>query len=481
MVTPSNKYSWDQFETPETYQNKIQVQEKQKKIPPDFNEGKKEYSWGQFQTPSTYQGEIDPTADEGTFDWLLRNASAHAVRGLETAIGKYGDIQKAAENFIAEHPGSLGIFGKALHSLIGDEKWKSAVTGSNNLLKIDLPTTQEIRSNLTEPATGEYLKPKNEKEKFTQEIASDIGSIGGAKVGGNLRNRLTNYIAIPTAANLVKSGTKELGLEEKYGDYGKLATWTALSLANNVNAPAYAAQLMNQGRNGFGPNVRANVPRYHQNLDRVARNMLHGDPRSALAQQQILGIRNDIANGQLSMNNLMNRIDAINAAKRDRGLFQLNRADRNAARRNINQVRDVVRDEIVHLGQSNPQALRAWQEGMGAFAAIHRSRAITDMARRFADRLHGAGEIGSIFGLGTGIVKAPLGVATGATVVPAAYKTGQVLFRVMTNPTLAHYYWDAIGAAGRGDSNVFIKNYNRLNDEYKKKYDKSPKKKPHLK
>ncbi len=252
----------------------------------------------------------------------------------------------------------------------------------------------------------------------------------------------------------------------------KMAVWIPLSLASNVNANQFAANLMNQGRNGFNPNLTANVPRYQNRINQVSRNMLQADPGSALAQQQLSGINNDIANGQTSIRDLMTRYDAINRAKRSRDLFALNAGDRRAAIRNINEVRDAVREEIQHLGQANPNALRSWENGVQAFSTIHRSNALTNWIEGIAKGPYAKllqGPAAALFGVGTyGGYKAPIIAGPVSIGVPAAYQTGKTIYRMWNDPNLSNYYWNAISAAQKENIPVFINNYNKLNKELEK-------------
>jgi hypothetical protein len=167
----------------------------------------------------------------------------------------------------------------------------------------------------------------------------------------------------------------------------------------------------------------------------------------------------------------MTRYDALNAAKRDRGLFELGRGDRRAAIRNINEVRDAVRAEINHIGAINPQALQNWNEGVNAFATIHQSRALTNSAQDFLRGPYGkpiGGPVGALFG--AGIYKAPL-VSGGVSAAAAgAHKVGQIGYRVWNNPTLARYYWDAMRDLSLNNKNGFISNYLKLQTAYDKKY-----------
>lgn len=469
MVNPS-QFSWEDFKSNSPKQEAKTPQQ----IPAE--QPKNEFSWGKFSSPSTYQGE--PESEEGLLPMLARNFLGNVTRATEAQVGRFGDI----EAFIRKGGSKLiknagGFLGKYLPELVGEEKF-------NEYLKLKphskfnpsgretmLPTSQELRERITKPLTGEYLEPKNKPEKFVQEVVSDVASLGRRPQAGRA---LYNYVGIPAAANAAKAATEELGFGEKEGGWVKGATWTALSLLNNVNAPRYAAELMNEGRNGF-QNVAAQTARYQTNIDRVARPMLPGDSRSQLARDQIAAITNDIENGRTTMQDLMTRYDAINAAKRDRGLFDLSRGDRRAAIRNINQVRDAVRSEIETIGRVNPQALNAWRSGVQAFSVIHQSRALTNTMSNWLRGPYAkliATPVGSIFGLGGayGLAKAPLVGIPAAIGAPAAYKTIQVAQRVWNDPTLARYYWESINAARQNNQQAFIKNYVALDKAYQEKF-----------
>ncbi len=294
-------------------------------------------------------------------------------------------------------------------------------------------------------------------------------------------NLAVNKLLIPAAANVTKNIVEDLGFGKDNANLAKMAVWLPLSLASNINAGRYASNLMNEGRNGFNNNQTANIPLYQNDLNRVSRNMLHGDPRSALAQQQLNGITNDINNGQTSMRDLMTRYDAINAAKRDRGLFALNPGDRRAAIRNINQVRDVVRDQIRNIGASNPQALQQWENGVQAWATIHRSNALTNWVENLAKGPYSkilSGPAAALFGIGSyGASKVPLVTGSASASLPLAYKTGQTIYRMWNDPRLAGYYWNSINAAMEENTPTFINNYLKLNKELEKSESTQPKSK----
>lgn len=481
MVVPS----WDMFQKNNPEENKIASYEEEQfkgELPGEFQdemkpEGEKP-NWGNFQSPATYQGEPDPTADEGTFEYIARNAAQYTSRVVEQIAGRYGNLEKFTKDTLVNSPKTGGIIGWAVSELIGPENWEKLIRGSGQQL---LPTSQQLKG-ASEIVTGGLTKPKTKNESKVGEFIEDVGATLTGR-GGTPMQMTANHLLIPAAANITKQVVNDLGFGEDKANLAKMAVWLPLSLAANVNGPQYASNLMNQGRNGFPQNLSANVPVYQNNLNRVSRNMLQGDPRSALAQQQISGINNDLASGQTTIRDLMTRYDAINAAKRDRGLFALSPGDKRSAIRNINEVRDVVRDQIETIGRnSNPQALEAWQNGVQAWATIHRSNALTNWIQGLAKGPYAkilTGPAAALFGLGSmGAASSPLIAIPGSIATAGIYKTGQVLYRMWNDPRLANYYWNAVGSAMEENIPAFINNYQKLDKEIKKSDSRKIKSKP---
>lgn len=486
MVAPS----WESFQRPNQQQVKPQQaarpssmmqqeedeQEKEYKqeVPGKIKDEKKPEAekpqWGNFQSPTTYQGEPDPTADEGWLEYFLRGAARTTSRISEQALGAAGNVEKTIKDLIVNSPKYVAgpIIG-AIAEYMGQEKWENMLTaGAPRQI---YPTSSTLKE-FSEKATGGFTSPKTKNEARVDELIEDVSSTLLTRRPTRSLASVANHLLIPAAANVTKGVVKELGFGEDKANLAKMAIWLPLSLANNVNGARHASDLMNRGRNGFNQNQNVNVVNYQNQIAQVERTMLHADPRSALARAQIGGIEQDIANGRTTMRDLMTRYDALNAAKRDRGLFELGATDRAAAVRNINQVRDVLRDQITAMGQSNPQALRDWQNGVQAWATIHQSRSITNWIQDTAKGAYAkilSGPVAALFGLGSyGAAHEPLVALSISAGTAAAYKTGQILYRIWNNPVLANYYWNAIGAANAHNLPTFMNNYEKLNNELKK-------------
>lgn len=472
MVAPQ----WGTFQKPNRTMELEEQQEMQQEIPGGIEDQERPEAekpqWGNFDTPSTYQGEPDPIAEESTLGYFTRNILTNASRVGEQILGKYGNTEKMTKDVLSNFPVSGGLLGLAISELVGPEKWEKMVKGETGQQQI-LPTSAQLKE-MSVKGTKGYTEPKTKGEENFQKYVEDIGSTIGGSRAATARNVAINNVGIPAASNVVEDVVEGLGFGKDKAMVAKLGTWTALSLLGNVNAPEYASNLMNQGRNGIPNNLNANIPRLQNRLQQVANNphLLHADPRSALARQELAAIERDIANGQTSIRSLMTTYDGINAAKRNRDLFSLNRNDQAFARRAIDTVRDAVRDEIMDAGANHAGALNSWRSGIQAWAVIHQSRAMTNWIDGLARGPYGktiSGPAAGLFGVTTyGGVKAPLIAGPAATAIPAAYKAGQTAYRVWQDPNLSRYYWNAIGAAQRENLPTFLNNYNKLNKSLEK-------------
>jgi hypothetical protein len=481
MVNPelNNEDYFSKFLTPQDLENSendnenIQLEQPTPEEIKYISDG--EY-FSQFKTPSTYQGEPEPINEESTLSYLTRNVISNASRGVEILTGRYGDTEKFIKDTLTSYPMAGGLVGWGISSLVGPEHWENLVKGPPGRRQT-LPTSEDLQE-ISEDLTGGYTKPHSEGEEHFQRYFKDVAAMftkrGRNPIQRTLPQRIGygafNKIVTPVVANATKDIVEGLGFGEDKGNIAKLITWVPLTLAGNVNARQYAAQLMNRGRNGIPAHLQYNVPALLNRLDQVERQLLTSDPRTALARAQIPRIRNDIANGQTSGRSLMNMYDATNAAKRDAGLFQLNRADQRAARRAIDQVRDAVGDTIRDFQPQYPQAINDWQNGVMAFRTIHQSNAVSNYVQSLAKGPYAkllSGPAAALFGIGSyGAYTAPTIVSGSvAAAIPAAHQTTKIIYRMSNNATLRDYYFRAFQNAGDQNKQAFIQNFSKFKTE----------------
>ncbi len=490
MVNPQS-FDWNQYPTNKTTQGiphqeaeipseQVQSASVQQEQVPQNQEPEDTFNWGNFQTTTSYYNQ-QQEQQESNLGMLARNLVSNFARASETALGKYGDIVEFGKSVLENLPDYTGTLGRYFKEFVGPDRWKAMVRGEESLIPMQgfrPPASQDFRK-ATEALTGEYTKPKNKIEKGLQEFSSDVGAtlslpgLPGARIPEGrtpIRHALINNVGIPAAATAAKQSVEHLGFGEDKATWTKLAIWTALSLLGNVDGKKWATQQVDTARNSLPGYLTSDLNRYINRVDKLEKGFLHNDPRSTLAVKQVDGIRNDITNGRNSIQDLMTRYDAINAAKSDAGLFQIFGKARETAIKNIDQVRHAVRDQIMETGAAHPEALQQWRNGIQSLAVIHQSNRMTNWIQGVLKGPYqkiAAYPILGLFGLsGAAAYANPLATSGTAVASSALYKAGQIAYRTWNDPRLARYYWNAISAAQKENAPVFIKNIQELNRRY---------------
>jgi len=456
MVAPS----WEQFQKPKQPALTAPIssptpQEKVGDITDSISPEGRKPQWGDFLTPMTFQGANKPIEEEGWLSWFSRNAVQNVSRAGEAVFGLPGNLQKLHR----EASSSLAPFVSwATGNLIGEEKWKSLFTPL-----LTLPTSESIRQKASE-LTGGFTEPKNKLEERVGELTGDVVSMFIPPTGFT---KVIPKILIPSAANGVKTIVDSIGFGEDKANMAKLAVWLPLTLAKSINAPKYASDLMNKGRTAIPEDLKINSSAFRDKLNEVNKTLLNSDPRTALARNAISGLEQDLKNGQDSVRSLMTAYDGINAAKRSRGMFELGKRDQIFATKSIDKVRDLLREEILNSASQYPEALKNWKDGISAWAVIHRSNALTNMLEKQAKGPYAKilqGPAAALFGLGAySTTQVPQVAGVASATVPAAYKTGQAIYRMWNHPELNKYYWNALFELSRENLSAFSKNYVKLN------------------
>lgn len=468
---------WEEYDTPETLQTQAKAPKQQfaSQETEEKQENAKETNWEDFPTPSTYQGEPDPTQDESWYGYLLRNVAANTSRIGEQVVGLPGNLEKfgaQANKELMDNP-----IMNAVSELLGMDKYMDLIKPQNEYNPL-LPTSEDIKKFSIEK-TGGYTAPKTKGEERFQSVVEDAASTLLTRKPTSAKKFAFNTFATPVAANVAKNLVEDTGFGDDKANKTKLAVWLALGLAGNVNGPQHASQLMNAGRNGIPDNLHIDVARYLRSLKQLDNNphLLHVDPRSALARQAIANLYRDVENGNIQTRSLMTSYDGINALKRDKGLFDLNANDKKFAIKSIDLVRDAVKKEILESGRMYPMAMKNWQNGLGAWSAIHKSRQLTNafdsLAKGRYGKMLGGASLPLFGGTAYAATKAPAVALAGAAAVPAAYKTIQTGIRVWSNPTLANYYWHAIHGLMEDNLPAFLNNYHKLNKALEKQEKKA--------
>lgn len=490
---PNFNDEWEQFETPRNeyfeehpeFGQQYSPDESIETTPPQSKEVFED-NWNNFQSPESmdYQN-----IDESGLEWFGRNATSGLVSAGSSYLGKYGDIQELIEQVTINYPAiTTGLMGLTIKSLVGEDKWKDLILGGRNPDRYSdlspeerkkaisqsgefkFPSSQATRE-FADKYIGDYIKPKTKNEEQYQELMSDIGSLGKLKPKGMSWAKYGyNMLGIPFSANAVKSLADTLGFSEFGSQVAKAVSTLALSIGGNVDAKAYLSKKANNLRKTLPNTNPIDWNKFSNNLKKSVKKMIPGDEASKDALSQYGSIIAQMENGQNSLGDLITRYDAINRVKNSRGMFDLGKSSRKLATENLDKIR-LNTKEAIKNSINDPKKFKEWEDLQRSFAVMHESQKITRKIANLARSPEGkvlAGPVGALFGLSTYTSPALTGF------VPAAgygiYKTGQVAYRIYSDPQLAKYYWNSLNAVANDNFPLFLKEYKKLNNSYEKKY-----------
>lgn len=173
----------------------------------------------------------------------------HGARGASRIAETIGSIPRAGFDI------AQAIGGLAPESLTSEEEHPAFAQASRDISKLGeyLPTAQDIRKRIGAIAPEGYLEPKNEGEKFVDDVISDftslavpIGPLGGV-------SKLT-AAAASTLGNLGSLAAKKIGYGETGQNVTKLGLMFATSLGKGLNLKKKSTDWYNMAERVVKPN-----------------------------------------------------------------------------------------------------------------------------------------------------------------------------------------------------------------------------------
>jgi hypothetical protein len=453
------------------------VQEQEHQEPADEQPSGAEFDQPYFQAADEY---VDPQKqelrEEGTLEWAARNATGNAAAAGSAVAGTPGDYQEVARTLADTN------IGPYIKDIFGESAYNALTTLADWAMPLKFPTSKGIKEKI-DKSTGGYTAPKTKNEERLQNVTGDIASAATSTVGYgksviSTGRKLGTAALSAIAGNAGKVVAEELGASESKAEAAKMMIGMSVSLAGLLSPRNYANSLMNIGRKGFGPYDAANPHQMYAHVKNFQKRLIGTDPATSFAYETCGNILKDVREGKTSMNSLMNMYDGINRKMRDAGMFQMGKSDRQVAKHHLIAARNIVKNEINKVGKSNPQALKAWNDGLKANAIVHETQWAGNLANEWIQTAklakvapYGMASLftGGVMGAATKLGVPQIGAAL-SPAITAGIKTTQVLSRIYKSPELAKYYFSALGELTARNQIEFSKNYDHLIREYNKKY-----------
>lgn len=384
---------------------------------------------------------------------IERQQARMTSRGLETIGGTIGDLRDFTKSLLPE---SLG---KGLFGAVGEL----------------FPTSKELKEKSQEITKG-YTTPKNELEKFGDELIEDVTSMASPGAG---KYNLARNIGIPIVANLAKEGVKYTGLNEGNQAASKVGTMLALDLImhRNGGAKKFASSLFGKAESTIPKGQSILAKDLDKELMVLENEFKKGGAATSTAKalEKISEIRSDInkGNGKIDVSNLYQYRPKINELISELGGFdfKVNPSIRKKAISNLQSVKDKVINKLNSYGKHlNPEFSKYYQPANEAYAVYENSNKIVKALEKSIGTLRSGGAK-ILFGLG-----APSAISTvlpglAKTAAPIAiplaigYKGFKILNRVKNSPTLRKYYGDILTKTLAGNIPEATRNLKKLDNE----------------
>lgn len=334
------------------------------------------------------------------------------------------------------------------------------------------PTTETQRKNI-EPFFGESIKPRNEVERFTDDVLEDTSMLfspGGAlKTGGKVMNKLFKSLAKSTGANIVGESVKQVSDSEEAGAATKIGALFLSSLLDQEGTAKQIGKLYKQAEAKLPQGATTSSKTLNKQLNSLKTNITKGRPTENLAASEKFVLDEIEKVERLSTNGII-PVDQAWAQKRSLSenltkLYQNvpGRKDRKRAKNLAKQVNGFLRETIRDYGKKNPEFYKPFKEADEAFGTIERSNWMSNWAERNISR--SPATLGLVH-----FVSGPLGMSVtgGVGGLAAANQVGKLAYRVSKSPALAKMYAKTVKAAASEDVVAFNKYLNELDEALQK-------------
>lgn len=387
--------------------------------------------------------ENDPIGQqESALEFIGRTGARSAARGAESILGLPGDVIG----------GVLGLANAGI----------GAVTGKESPLpsKLLVPTSEDIRTYVTKPLTGEYLEPRGSWEKFADDIVGDAATIfmpakgkipfGKAVLGAFGRSAVGN--TSKWAAEEV-TGSPLIGGAAKIGSMALAGTFGGRKELGKIKNKSYEDAFSK-----VPPKTSFDITPEKNKLDKLLNSIKRGDKPEK-----------DFLVGRLeSINNIAKHPDKaqireIIDLKQDWNKHLSDPKLSSASRSILGKSVGILNEGIGRYGASNPEFFEPYKIGEELTGALKSTNYFQKMLNKhpYIQESVKNPVVKALFYFGSGAgakevgLQGALGIGAAALGAKESAKMYQLLFK---SPFARRYYKGAIEAALKNDSSALLKN-----------------------
>lgn len=381
-----------------------------------------------------------------------RGAGRTVARATEAVLGLPGDVRDFVQ----------GLGQKGLSYIIGEEKAAKAGEFGKKVQSFTgaglLPTSREIRENVTQYLTKEGLEPQTPGEEVYDEFIGDLATLALP-----IKAKIPFARAIGTAVfgNLGKEMVKELGIGEKGQTATKLGIMLIYGALGRGGARNYVSDLHKEAAELIPKDATIDGRKLITNLDKMQSILKKGgitpskSPTLSLSRQLINKIQK--SGGELPVDELPAFRRSINEMRFDKNLNP-------KARFHLNRFDDVVSNQLLEYGKENPAFLNKYRAANLGSAGLAQSNKIAQAISKKVDITRLSPD--TLLLLGLHMPNPGLLAGIGVTAIGA--KGAQIAKRLTTNKVLQKYYTNVVKSSLEGNTATMVRNVEGLDREMRK-------------
>lgn len=388
----------------------------------------------------------------------------------ETLVGLPGDVRDVVKM------GGGWLLDKA-RGFIGkdplNEEQKTLTPGIFDLvgnLVESLPTSENLKENITRKYTGEYLEPSNEYERFSDNVASDFAALA-LPVKGKIP--FARSLGQSIIANSGGEVAKEFG-GDKAEAYTKLGLLFGMGLASGGKkggVKKYINGLYNEMESTIPEGAQVSTKQLSKELDQIEAILKKGDPGASSKQpafKKIDSLKNKIKSGEIDVDELVQFNKDINES-----IYSLGELKR--GQNQLYNIREAVHDTLGQYGKQNPDFMKSWKNANEAYAATETSRKVGNWIRKnvsVKDYIYAATALG-LEGIQFGLPATLSTIGAGAALGSTAY-TAEVMKRIAKSPALRKYYTNVVTNSLKNNKAGLTRAMKQLNSGLENSFKEEP-------
>lgn len=396
---------------------------------------------------------------ETTSQKIRRGLARSGARGVEAILGLPGDVQELVLSLVGSGARKLGV---------PEETVKTAKEFSKDFgILPGLMTSTEVREKITEPLTGEYLKPRSKAEELSDDIVQDAATLlipmkspKSLKVG----KHILKAFGTAAGANAASELAGKLGAEETGKTAAKLGSIMLLGSMGRSSPKKYIQNLYSQAEEAIIGAPKVEAKELGKNLKTLEKGLKKGlgAPSEKAVLSKIIDLQKKIKKGRIGVDELWSSKRSINE-EMTKALFDTpSKAAKARAKNLFKQVNRDLNKELAKYGQENKAFGDAFKSAEEGYAALQQSQLLGNFIKKNAKYTPLSPLLYPLVQL------APSPTAAGALGGAAAYKTGQIAYRLAKSPTLRKYYSQVLKEASRENAPAMNRALRKLDEELMK-------------